>query len=134
MNEEVQTLVRYRLERAFETIEEARLLLAGGHTNTYVNRLYYACFYAVSALLLLHDQSFAKHSGLRSAFHREFVRSGKVCKELGHLYDRLFDNRQKADYADLIKYTAKDVGPWLDESVEFVRIIAELVENEMNFR
>lgn len=64
------------------------------HTNTYVNRLYYASFYAVSALLLLHDKSFAKHSGIRSAFHREFVRSGIVSKELGHLYDRLFDSRQ----------------------------------------
>jgi uncharacterized protein (UPF0332 family) len=134
VNEEAQTLVRYRLERAFETIEEARLLLAGGHTNTYVNRLYYACFYAVSALLLLHDKSFAKHSGLRSAFHREFVRPGMVSKELGHLYDRLFDNRQKADYADLVTFPPEDVSPWLDESVEFVRIIAELAENEMSLR
>jgi uncharacterized protein (UPF0332 family) len=32
------------MERALETLEEARLLLASGHTNTYVNRLYYACF------------------------------------------------------------------------------------------
>ena len=134
MNEEIRTLVRYRLERAFETIEEARILLAGGHANTYVNRLYYACFYAVSALLLLQDKSFAKHSGIRSAFHREFVRSGMLSKELGHLYDRLFDNRQKADYADLVTFSPEEVSPWLDESVGFVRIIAELAENEMNLR
>lgn len=57
-----------------------------------------------------------------------------VSKELGHLYDRLFDNRQKADYADLVTFSPEDVSPWLDESVEFVRILGELAENEMNLR
>ena len=42
------TLIRYRLDRAYESIEEAKLLLQNGHYHTAVNRLYYACFYAVS--------------------------------------------------------------------------------------
>lgn len=132
MNEEVRTLARYRMERAFETLEEARLLLASGHTNTYVNRLYYACFYAVSVLLLLRGKTFAKHSGIRSAFHQEFVRSGMVSRELGQLYDRLFDNRQKADYADLIIFSPEDVMPWLEETVEFVQALAEITRKEMD--
>jgi hypothetical protein len=45
-------LVGYRLQRARETVEEARVLLETDHANACVNRLYYACFYAVSALLL----------------------------------------------------------------------------------
>jgi uncharacterized protein (UPF0332 family) len=132
VNDEVRTLVRYRLERAFETLEEARLLLSGGHTNTYVNRLYYACFYAVSALLLLRGKTSAKHSGIRAAFHQEFVRAGLLSRELGQLYDRLFDNRQKADYADLVNFSAEDVGPWMGETVEFVQAVAEIVRKEMN--
>ena len=32
--------------------EEAKILFEKGYANTFVNRLYYACFYAVSALLL----------------------------------------------------------------------------------
>lgn len=131
MNEELQTLVRYRLARAFETLEEAKLLLAGGHTNTYVNRLYYACFYAVSALLLLRGKSSTKHSGIRSFFHQEFVRSGPVSREFGQLYDRLFDNRQKADYADLVIFSPEEVAPWLEEATEFARTLAELADKEM---
>jgi uncharacterized protein (UPF0332 family) len=119
------------MERALETLEEARLLLSGGHTNTYVNRLYYACFYSVSALLLLRGKTFAKHSGIRSAFHQEFVRSGMVSRELGQLYDRLFDNRQKADYADMVTFSPEDVIPWLDETVEFVQALAEIIRKEM---
>lgn len=50
MKEERKTLVAYRLGRAHESLEEARILLERGYVNTFVNRLYYACFYATSAL------------------------------------------------------------------------------------
>jgi uncharacterized protein len=52
MTPETRILVQYRLDRAREALAEAVLLLDSGHANTGVNRLYYACFYAVSALLL----------------------------------------------------------------------------------
>ena len=51
MTPEIRILVQYRLDRAREALAEAALLLDSGHANTGVNRLYYACFYAVSALL-----------------------------------------------------------------------------------
>jgi len=44
MKEEVHTLIVYRLERAKESLREAQILLEEGHGNTFVNRLYYACF------------------------------------------------------------------------------------------
>ena len=46
------SLVRYRSERADETIVEAKLLATEGHYNAAINRLYYACFYAALALLV----------------------------------------------------------------------------------
>lgn len=54
------------MERAREALSEANLLLQAGHLNTYVNRLYYACFYAVSALLVIRGISTSKHAHLRS--------------------------------------------------------------------
>lgn len=45
MKEEIRLLVNYRLERARESIEEAKILMERGHINTFINRLYYACFY-----------------------------------------------------------------------------------------
>lgn len=45
-------LMRYRMERANETMEEVDILAERGHYNAAVNRLYYACFYATQALLL----------------------------------------------------------------------------------
>lgn len=116
MKEETCTLAIYRLERAHESLEEAEILINKGHSNTFVNRLYYACFYAVSALLLTRGLSSAKHSGIRSLFHQNFVKSGMVNTELGQLYDRLSDNRQKGDYADLIRFDPDEVRNWYDEA------------------
>lgn len=49
MTTETRLLVQYRLDRVREALAEAVLLLDSGHANTGVNRLYYACFCAVSA-------------------------------------------------------------------------------------
>ena len=48
----IKDLVKYRLDRAIETIEEAVLLANNNHWNACINRLYYACFYATNVLLI----------------------------------------------------------------------------------
>ncbi len=128
MKEEIRTLITYRLERAFESLEEAKILLEQGHVNTFVNRLYYACFYAISALLLSKGLSSSKHSGVRSLFHQNFVKPGIVDAKLGQLYDKLFDNRQKSDYADLIRFDPDVVRPWYDESQKFVKTVEDIIK------
>jgi len=86
MRQETKTLILYRMGRAHEALDEALLLLQEGHANTFVNRLYYACFYAVSALLLTKGLSSAKHSGVRALFHQKFVKPGVVDAELHFLF------------------------------------------------
>lgn len=60
-------LVKYRLERAEETLREADLLAGEGFYNATINRLYYACFYSVMALLVKHSITATSHSGVKSA-------------------------------------------------------------------
>jgi len=80
---EEQELVRYRLGRAQETLDEAALLQEEGHLNAYVHRLYYACFYAVSARLLVEGKSSSKHGGVRALFNKEWVKTGRITSEYG---------------------------------------------------
>ena len=131
MKDETRTLIIYRLDRSAESLEEAEILLERGYANTFVNRIYYACFYAVSALLLTRDPSSAKHSGVRSLFHQNFVRPGMVDIGLGQLYDRLFDNRQKGDYADLVRFDSEEVRYWYDEARVFVETVRNIVKKEL---
>jgi len=131
VNEETRTLIIYRLDRARESLEEAKILLESGHGNTFVNRLYYACFYAVSALLLTRGLSSTRHSGVRSLFHQNFVKPGLITAELAQLYDRLFDNRQKGDYADLVRFDPDEVRGWYDEAQEFVKAAENIIKKEL---
>jgi uncharacterized protein (UPF0332 family) len=124
---ERNTLVRYRLTRAREALDEAELMAQAGHWNTCVNRLYYACFYAASALLLQHSMSSAKHSGIRSLFNRHYVKTGDVPRDLAALYNQLFAGRQQADYQDLASFAEGDVTPWLTGARRFVDHIEAMI-------
>lgn len=127
MTDEERSLMAYRISRAHEAIEEARILFNSGHINAYVNRLYYACFYATSALLLTRNLSTSKHGYLRSLLHREFIKTGTLPQEMGEHFDLLFNNRQKGDYADLIVFKADDVAGWLAPTKTFVSHIEGLI-------
>jgi len=131
MTKETTPLILYRLERAHEALQEADILLEQGYTNTYVNRLYYACFYAVSALLLTKDLSSARHSGIRALFYQNFVSTGAIEIELGQLYDKLFRNRQKGDYVDFVHFKVDEVKSWFEETRKFVESIETVIKKEI---
>jgi len=125
---EEQELVRYRLQRARETLDEAILLQEKRRLNAAVNRLYYACFYAVSALLLTEGKSSSKHSGVRALFNVEWVKPGRVASKYGRFYRRLYDSRQKGDYGDFVQFEDAEVTAWLQEARQFVGAVTTLVE------
>ena len=129
MTKEERSLIAYRMKRAHDAIEEARILFDAGHTNGYVNRLYYACFYAVSALLLTKNISTSKHGYLRSLLHKEFVKTGTIPNEMGRHFDLLFSSRQEGDYADLVVFKADEVADWLTQTQTFVSHIERFISN-----
>lgn len=128
MTKEDRTLIKYRMERAYETLDEAEIMFDAGRINAYVNRLYYACFYAVSALLLTKGLTSSKHSYLRSLLHRDFIKTGAIPADLGEHFDLLFNSRQKGDYSDFVTFEAEDVAGWLQSSREFIAHIDRLIK------
>jgi len=69
-------VIRYWWSKAEESLASAKRELDAGSFEFAMNRIYYAAFYAVSSILLKQQISFKKHSAVRSAFLREFVKSG----------------------------------------------------------
>jgi len=123
-------IVSYRLDRSRETLEEAQMLADASRWNLCVNRLYYACFYAVSALLARDGLASSKHAGVRSLFNRHYVKTGKVPSELARTYNRLFERRQEGDYIDFVYFKEEDVIPWISDAGRFVQHITNLAQNE----
>ena len=75
-------LVAFRIARAKETFEEVNIHLESKLWFTVVNRLYYSCFYAVTALLHLNGIETKTHSGARQMFGLHFVKTGIVPTQL----------------------------------------------------
>jgi len=125
-------LVSYRLSRANETLEDAIILANSERWNACVNRLYYACFYAVTALLVRHGLSSSKHTGVRSLFNLHYVKTGKVPKELARIYNDLFERRQEGDYIDFVTFEKAQVMPWISDAEQLIKYIVQLSEEEMN--
>jgi uncharacterized protein (UPF0332 family) len=74
LTQDRQELIQYRLTRASEALEETELLLSNDHLSAAVNRLYYACFYSVTALLLVEGHSSSRHSGVIALFDRHWIK------------------------------------------------------------
>jgi uncharacterized protein (UPF0332 family) len=74
-----------------------------------VNRLYYAMFYAVLALLQEKELGTSKHSGAIALFDREYVKTGLFPKEMSKALHRAFELRQKSDYMEEAEVAAEDV-------------------------
>ena len=123
--------ILYRLDAARKTYEAARILAEKGYWNSAVNRLYYSLFYAVKALLLLHNIESKKHSGIKSQFSLHFVKTGKFDKKYGQLLSELFDWRQKGDYDNIFDYDEESVLPLFDPVNEMLDLIESAINHEM---
>ena len=108
----------------------ARLLLKEHHLFACVNRLYYACLFAVSALLLKNGLRSSRHAGVQALFNKHYVRAGHVPKEMGTLLSTLFDARQESDYADMVEFDEAEVAQWLAEASGFVSTVERLVAGD----
>ena len=118
--ENTLALIRYRIQRAEETYEEALLMSKEGHWNACANRLYYACFYAVSALLIKYGLSSSNHSGIKSLFNQHIIKKQILSKERGKLYNQLFEARQEGDYVDFVTFDEDLIAPWISRVKKFL--------------
>ncbi len=69
-------LASIRLERAWELVVEAEMLLDKEMFKSANNRAYYAIEKALSALLIFHKIETKTHSGVLKMFNLEFIRNG----------------------------------------------------------
>ena len=78
-------LINYRIARAKDTYDDASILAEREKWNSTINRLYYAAYYAVMALLLDSDLKPTTHNGEKSNFSEYFIKTGKIIllKRLG---------------------------------------------------
>ena len=130
MNEDVrQDIVMYRMGKARQLFHDVDVLIENELWNSTINRMYYACFHAVSALLIKNGIEVKSHMGVRQAFGLHFVKAGKVSLEYGRIFSRIYDKRQSSDYDDFIDFTKEEVEKLYPQIKSFIMVISNLVED-----
>ncbi len=70
MEDKIQTLTKYRFEKAREDLKAS------------INRSYYAIFHAIRAVNAIDEFDSKKHSGVIAHFNQFFIHTGKFEKEI----------------------------------------------------
>jgi uncharacterized protein (UPF0332 family) len=122
-------VTRYWMEKAQEALASARDEVRAGRHAFAVNRAYYAAFYAASAVLLALGERFVKHTGVRGAVHRRLVGSSVLSIELGRAYDRLFQDRQEADYVELTTFSDEEALECIEQAAALVARLNQVLSS-----
>ncbi|TFH44564.1 MAG: HEPN domain-containing protein [ANME-2 cluster archaeon] len=129
MKSDKESYINYRLARAWDTFDDAKILAEKGKWNSTINRLYYAAYYAVMALLLKNDLKPTTHNGAKSNFTEHYIKSQIIDKKYGKLYSQLFTWRQKGDYDDLFDFQEQQVSEYFKPVEELISLIESMLRN-----
>ena len=129
-NEETKALVLNRVRRSRETWTEKKGIIEGGYWHAAANRMYYACYYMVSALLLKKGLNAHTHSGVIGLFGLHFIKTGLIEPEFGKFYSQLFELRQTGDYDDWKVVTEEDITPLTPVAENFLDTVEYLIRED----
>ena len=129
--EERKAVVEFRIDKARRAYEQACGVIGLKYWETIANRLYYAAYNAVSALLIANKDAAQSHSGVIHLFGLRFIKSGILEPELGRLYHNLFSKRLTGDYDDTYGLTEEDVIPLVEPTGKFIDRVISLAEERL---
>lgn len=125
-----ETLIRYRIKQAEETLADAEAMRAGAFSRrSIVNRAYYSMFYALLGLLLGTNTILktSKHSGIISIFDQNFILTGKMDKKFSKSLHKMFNARQVADYKELVEVSSEEADDAIKTAGDFVEEIKKFI-------
>ena len=120
MTREQVDYVLFRASEARTALDDARAIFEIGRVKPVVNRLYYACFHAASAVVCTTGASPKKHSSLLSAFGRDWVKTGRFPAQTAKLLRQLFDLRMQGDYGRAAMPTKEEVERLIEQAQGFL--------------
>ena len=127
--EERNDLVKYRIERAYKVLQEARDNARLGHWNLTANRLYYAVFHMCQALLVDSGDTVRRHAGMIHKIGIDFITTGLLERKYGRLISRLYELRQSGDYDDKFDATEEEIVPYFEQVEDLLNAMRQLIKH-----
>lgn len=130
MDNELKELLKYRFDRAVETLDVAKELFANGKYRDANNRSYYAAFYAMKAVYTIQGVDFKKHKTLMASFNKEFVATEIFPREIGKKISTLALIREQSDYNDFYVASKSESKQQVEIAEELVNLVKVYLEKE----
>ncbi|MBI2303846.1 MAG: HEPN domain-containing protein [Chloroflexi bacterium] len=127
------SLIEYRLRKARETLDAAHSLLDSQNLRDSISRLYFAQYYAVTALLLTKGFTTTEHFPVKELFNRDFVDRGLVDKQWAEYYEQSFKDRLDGDYTDHYEFDQGYVRERLRKAWDFMSAIADAIQSSLGY-
>ena len=97
-DEERKLIVSLEIEKAYRHYNQSLIMQREEQWDGMANRLYYAVFHAVCALLIHDGHVVNTHKGSHALFAMHYVKTGRLPKSYGDLYRILERMREESDY------------------------------------
>lgn len=97
-DEERRIIVDLEIEKAYRLYRQALMMQREEQWDGMANRLYYALFHAVSALLIHDHHVVNTHSGSHALFSQYYIKTEKLPKSYGQMYRSMERMREESDY------------------------------------
>ena len=125
--EERDILVKREYEKALSFYSQAKANARIDIWDVVANRLYYATFHAVSALLIHDGHKVGTHKGAVLQFGLHYVQKDIFTKEEARFYSQLQSLREKADYTITWTSSKKDLLPLMPIAKGLIEKIGGMV-------
>ena len=131
MQPDNETLCKYRLERAREDLQSARVNQDAGLFKASINRSYYAIFHGIRAVNSLDGFDASKHSAVIAHFNQYFIHTGEFDPGIYKIIDGAYRIREKCDYSDFYLVSKEDSARQLEMAESFVALVEEYLCNRV---
>jgi len=78
-------------------------------------------------LLIANNFTAQTHSGVIHLLGLHFIKTGRISKEAGKLYSRLYELRQSGDYDDLFYMEEEDIKPLIDRAEGYINELEKII-------
>ena len=132
-SETIEGFSKYRLNKAKETLETARMIFNEGKDFTSANnRAYYAIFYAIRAVLAIEEVDFKRHKDVLAYFNKEYVNKEKFHKKIGRKISQAQRIREDSDYDDDYEPSFEKTEQQINTAQELIDLVEEYINNYYN--
>jgi uncharacterized protein (UPF0332 family) len=122
-----EDLAHYRIDKAKNCLQGAESEMTLGLFENAANRSYYCIFNAMRAVLALDQFDSKKHSGVISAFNKDYIKTGIFPKEFSKIVKTAFIVRNESDYKDFYLISKADVAEQVENAKTFLEAVEKYV-------